>query len=121
MLITAADTALHETANATMRTFAAPSLGSEELAVWEVRMAAGAQGPEHQMDREQVWVILDGAIAVELAGEILTATAGDALVLAAGVPRRISANDTVRALVSSVAGSMVTVGGAEPRELPWTS
>ena len=40
------------TPNAAMASLATPSAGSTELASWRVRMAAGAAGPEHVIDRE---------------------------------------------------------------------
>ena len=47
-----------------MRTLAAPSLGSADLAVWTVEMRAGRTGPLHRAEHEQVWVVLEGRLAV---------------------------------------------------------
>jgi mannose-6-phosphate isomerase-like protein (cupin superfamily) len=139
-LTTATDAARHETPNAVMRTLAAPSTGTAELSVWEVRMRAGQRGPVHTADREQVWLVLtgrlqarvgtarsvaDGADTLVRADEedmLVVADAGDTLVVAAGAERRIEAEADLTAIVSSLAGPVVTTpdspGG---RPLPWAT
>jgi quercetin dioxygenase-like cupin family protein len=72
-----------------MRTLAAPSTGSAELSVWEVRMRAGQRGPVHTVDREQVWLVLEGKLRARVAADTSVVSAGDTLVVAAGVERRI--------------------------------
>lgn len=121
MLVRAADAAVHETPNAVMTTFAAPAIGSAELAAWRVEMAPGAAGPTHVADREQVWLVTGGRAAVELDGATHVAGPGDALVLPAGAPRRISAPDGLEAIVATGAGATVTTetGGHQP--LPWAA
>jgi quercetin dioxygenase-like cupin family protein len=105
-----------ETANAVMRTLAAPSLGSSDLAVWTVEMRAGQTGPLHRAEHEQVWVVLDGRLAVN----DTEYAAGDAVVIAAGEERRVTAPEPVRALVSSRGGGTVsTAEGTRP--LPWAA
>ncbi|TDQ05464.1 cupin domain-containing protein [Labedaea rhizosphaerae] len=109
------------TPNATMTTFAAPSLGSEELSAWKVVMAEGASGPEHVIDREQVWLPVSGSLTVTVAvGEESTVVGeGQSLVLPAGVSRRISApTGPVEAVVCMRADATVTANG-ESRPLPW--
>jgi quercetin dioxygenase-like cupin family protein len=120
-LVIAADAIVHETPNAVMTTFAAPSLGSAQLAAWEVRMRPGQRGPQHTSDHEQVWVVLDGAAAIELDGEPLVARAGDTVILPAGATRTIAAPDGLHALVATTGGARVsTVDGGE-RPLPWAA
>jgi quercetin dioxygenase-like cupin family protein len=105
---------MHETPNAVMHTLAAPSTGTAELALWTVEMRAGQAGPVHTADREQVWVVLDGTLAVN--GEAQTG----AVVIAAGAERRIEARTDVRALVASRAPVRVTTAAGE-RPLPWAA
>src|SRR4051794_6720264 len=104
-----------------MTTHAAPSLGSSELAVWEVRMRPGQRGPQHTVDREQVWLVLEGAAHVTLDGDALVATTGDALVLPPDVARTIEAPDGLRALVATAAGAQVHTPDGGTRPLPWAS
>lgn len=121
MLVRPADAIVHETPNAVMTTYAAPSLGATELAVWRVDMEPGAQGPEHTVDHEQVWLMLEGRAEVQLAGQALAAAAGDALVLPADTPRRISAPDGLAAVVSTAAGASAHTAAQGARPLPWAA
>jgi quercetin dioxygenase-like cupin family protein len=107
---------IFETPNAVMRTLAAPSLGSADLAVWTVDMRAGQAGPPHRAEHEQVWVVLDGTLGVDG----VPYTAGESIVIAAGAERRITAPETVRALVASRGGGTVTTGEGT-RPLPWAA
>jgi len=107
------------TPNATMTTFAAPSLGSKELSAWRVAMVEGARGPEHVIDREQVWLPTSGSLTVTLDGESIVVGEGQSLVLAADVSRQISAPaGPVEAVVCMQADATVTANG-ESRPLPW--
>ena len=120
-LVTAAQTVVHETPNAVMTTVAAPSLGAAQLAAWEVRMRPGQRGPEHTSDREQVWVVLEGAAEIDLGGERVVAGAGDTAILPAGAPRTVTAPEGLRALVATTAGARVRTAQGGERPLPWAA
>ncbi|MDA0183612.1 hypothetical protein OJ997_25105 [Solirubrobacter phytolaccae] len=106
----------HETPNAVMHTLAAPSTGATELAVWTVEMRAGQAGPVHRAEHEQVWVVLDGRLAIS-GSEY---AAGSTIVVGADEPRQVSAVTDVAALVASRGGSTVaTSEGTRP--LPWAA
>jgi len=107
---------IFETPNGVMRTLAAPSLGSSDLAVWTVEMRAGRAGPTHRAEHEQVWVVLDGRLAVN----DTEYTSGETVVIAAGEVRRITAPESFRALVASRGGGTVTTAEGT-RPLPWST
>jgi quercetin dioxygenase-like cupin family protein len=107
---------MFETPNAVMQTLASPSAGSKELAVWTVEMRAGQAGPEHTADREQVWVVLEGKLAVN-GTEV---GPGTAIVVPADVERQVTAPEAVRALVASLGGASVTTAEGT-RPLPWAA
>ncbi len=109
-----------ETPNATMTTFASPTLGETAgLSMWQVEMAAGAQGPGHVFDSEQVWTVLEGELAVAVAGENQTLRVGDTVVLPAGAERQLSARTDVRLLVCGHGDAIVRVPGEDaPRGTP---
>ncbi|MFE6053531.1 cupin domain-containing protein [Kitasatospora sp. NPDC056446] len=90
-----------ETPNAVMTTYASPTQGSTSLAMWHVDMVAGAQGPLHAMDTEQIWTLATGTAAVDLAGETVALAAGDTLVLPAGLTRQITTDTGFTAVVAS--------------------
>jgi quercetin dioxygenase-like cupin family protein len=107
---------MHETPNAVMHTLAAPSTGATDLAVWTVEMRAGKAGPTHRAEHEQVWVVLEGRLAVNGAEH----AAGKTVVIAADAERQITATEDVRALVASRGGGTVTTPqGTQP--LPWAA
>lgn len=109
-----------ETPNATMTTLASPTLGATAgLSMWQVEMTAGARGPRHVFDSEQLWTVLDGELSVVVDGKTDELTRGDTLVLAAGVERQISAITAVRLLVCGHGDGVVRVPGEDtPRGTP---
>lgn len=110
---------VNSTPNATMTTFAAPSLGSVELSAWRVTMEAGANGPEHVITREQVWLPLTGSMTVTTPDESTVVSPGQSVILPSGTVRQISApSGPVEALVCMPAGGHAEVAG-DPREVPW--
>ncbi|MEU7555183.1 cupin domain-containing protein [Streptomyces sp. NPDC044571] len=106
--------------NATMTGLAAPSRGSSELSTWHVAMTAGSTGPEHSVDREQVWTVVAGALEVTSADRTEQVAAGQTLVLPPGALRRIHAPQDFEAYVAMRADGVVSVPGTEgTRALPW--
>jgi quercetin dioxygenase-like cupin family protein len=122
MLVTipAASTRRTETPNALMTTLASPTLGaSSDLSLWQVEMEAGARGPAHSFDSEQLWTVLEGAIRARVGGEEGDLVAGDTLVLPAGAMRQIVARAATRLLVCGHGDAIVRVDGEDrPRGTP---
>jgi len=119
-VIRAADTRRTETPNATMTTLASPTLGtSDGLSLWQVEMSAGASGPRHAFDSEQLWTVQAGRVVVEAGGESCRLEQGDTVLLAAGVERQIHAATDVRILVCGHGRAIVSVpGDPAPRGTP---
>src|SRR5437764_11666049 len=88
---------------------------------WEVTMRAGQRGPQHEVDREQVWTVLAGEFRVTVDDEIVTLRSGDALRLAPRASRQIAASTDARAMVSSPARPTVTTTEGGSQVLPWGS
>ncbi|GAA4551950.1 cupin [Pseudonocardia xishanensis] len=106
----------HETPNAVMTTLASPSLGGAGQSLWQVRMRAGQVGPEHVMDREQVWTVVEGTMTVE---PFEALAAGDTVVLPAGVTRRIVAGPAgVTALVTGAGDGRALLPDGTDRGIP---
>ncbi|WP_157186849.1 hypothetical protein [Nocardia jiangxiensis] len=54
-----------ETPAGVMTTLASPTVGDTAgLSMWQVDMTAGASGPLHVFDSEQIWTVLDGELSV---------------------------------------------------------
>jgi quercetin dioxygenase-like cupin family protein len=103
-----------ETPNATMTTLASPTLGSTAgLSMWQVEMAAGARGPLHVFDSEQIWTVLEGELSVAVDDQRCGLSARDTVVLAAGVQRQISATTAVRLLVCGRSDAVARVPGED--------
>jgi quercetin dioxygenase-like cupin family protein len=109
-----------ETPNATMTTLASPTLGlTAGLSMWQVEMAAGSRGPRHVFDSEQLWTVLEGELAVVVAGENSKLRAGDTVVLRADAERQLSAITDVRVLVCGHGSAIAGVPGEDaPRGTP---
>lgn len=110
----------HETPNATMTTLASPTVGeTAQLSLWRVDMVAGARGPEHTFDVEQVWTAVRGGAQVTVGGTAATVAAGDTLVLPAGTLRQIVADDSgFEALVAAPAGARASMPDGTDRGVP---
>jgi quercetin dioxygenase-like cupin family protein len=69
---------------ATITGLASPSRGCAETAAWRVRFKPGQASPSHSLDREEVFVVLHGALTARYADGDETAPAGGALIVPAG-------------------------------------
>lgn len=115
-----ADARRTTTPNAVMTTYASPTQGASAQALWRVEMAPGAVGPDHEMDAEQVWTVLDGAAAVTVDGVRHDLAPGDTAVVPAGVTRTVAAGDGgLTAIVTGAGAAVATGAGREPVVPPW--
>jgi quercetin dioxygenase-like cupin family protein len=103
-----------------MTTFASPTLGpTSGSSLWQVEMAAGARGPWHVFDSEQLWTVLEGEASVIVGDQVCALGPGDTIVLPASVERQISATTRVRLVVCGRGDAVVWVPGEDtPRGTP---
>jgi quercetin dioxygenase-like cupin family protein len=123
-LVKRADARMTVTPNATMTTLASPSLGATSgRSLWLVDMTAGATGPLHVFDAEQIWTVIDGRAAIEIEGVAHPLDAGDTLVIPGEAERRVHATTACRMLVTGDASATARVPGeSESRGTPaWIS
>ena len=83
-VITAAQAPTFDAGGATITGLASPSRGATETAAWRVRFAPGQASPPHSLDREEVFVVLDGALTARYGDDSETVAAGGALIVPAG-------------------------------------
>jgi quercetin dioxygenase-like cupin family protein len=109
-----------ETPNATMTTLASPTLGpSAGLSLWRVEMEAGAVGPLHTFDREQLWTVLAGELTIEVDGSSADLAAGDTIVIPAAVERQVRARTASSLIVCGPGDAAAAVPGEDaPRGTP---
>jgi len=118
--VRAAESRRTETPNATMTTLASPTLGpSTDLSLWRVEMEAGAVGPLHTFDREQLWTVLDGELTITVEGATTDLAAGDTIVIPAAVERQVHARTAARLIVCGAGDAVAAVPGEDaPRGTP---
>lgn len=106
--VAAGDARVTETPNATMTTLASPTQGGASLSMWRTVMRPGQQGPRHSFDVEQVWHVLTGTARVVTADESLTLSAGDTVVIPAGVVRQVGTDAGAEFVVACAPGALAT-------------
>ena len=119
-VIRAAERRRSETPAGVMTTHASPTLGATAgLSMWQVAMTAGASGPLHVFDSEQIWTVLDGELSVAIDGHGELLGRGDTIVIPKERERQVSAVTDVRLLVCGHGSASARVPGeAAPRGTP---
>lgn len=95
---------------------ATPGRGATEVSVIRQRQAPGAANPPHFHDREEVMVVLSGAVKVTSEKEDEELSAGDALIVAANTVHRIETTGDTEAEWLLVAPAGVRFLFADGRE-----
>lgn len=118
MLSTLSSAQVHSTPNAEMRRYP-----GETVAMWRTTTQPGAAGPVHEIDREQVVLVVDGELSATIDGERIVAGPGDAVVLPAGAVRQLRNDGVVPTvtITSAIPGSHARVAGGEPITVPWSA
>jgi quercetin dioxygenase-like cupin family protein len=114
-LSTLADAARITCDGFTFRPLAVPSRGSTELAVWALDLEPGVRSETHSMDREEVFVVISGAVSATVAGREVEAGPGDAIIVAPHATlqvRNASATEAARLTAVTSVGMTALVDGA---------
>jgi quercetin dioxygenase-like cupin family protein len=109
-----------ETPVGLMTTLASPTLGpTDGLSLWRVEMEGGVTGPLHVFDREQLWTVLAGEVAITVDGARSELAPGDTIVIPAGVERQVLTRTAARLIVCCASDAVASVPGEEaPRGTP---
>ena len=121
-LVRASDARVTTSPHGVMTTLASPTLsGSDGASLWRVAFAAGASGPEHAFDSEQIWALASGEAVIVVDGERFELNAGDTIQIAGGVTRRVFAVTDVEFVVSGSGTARVRAPGhpADGTTPPW--
>jgi quercetin dioxygenase-like cupin family protein len=117
--VTAGDAPVFDAGGATITGLASPSRGARDSAAWRVRFHADQPSPPHVLSREEVFVVLDGAVTARFADREETATAGGALIVPADeLFSLIARSAPAEAVCVLPVGGTATVGGEEITP-PW--
>jgi mannose-6-phosphate isomerase-like protein (cupin superfamily) len=82
-VLTAPAAPTHDLGGARFTSLASPSRGATDTSVWKVEILPGTPATPHSLTREEVFVVLEGAASVRIAGHDSQAGAGDAIVVPA--------------------------------------
>lgn len=106
-VVHAADAVVHELHGSVFASYAAPASGSRELCAWRLEVPAASGGVPHAVSKEEILLVLAGALQVTLTSGAAAAGAGDS-----------ASSSAVTATAGDVivvpAGSVVHVGNAGP-------
>lgn len=120
-VVHANETRRTETANAVMTTLASPTLSNtRDFSVWQVDLGAGARGPVHVMDSEQVWTMLAGDASCVVEEVHYDLTEGDTIRITGGVTRQFVAKTATVFLVCGRSDAQASTPTSEhPVTPPW--
>ncbi len=102
--------------------FTSPSRGATELCTWQLDVDPGAASGAHRINREEVFLPLQGTLSVILDGEEIVLLPGDACAVPAHCLLQVAnhSDEPARALVCISAGFKATsADGQEIGTPPW--
>ncbi|NUS15376.1 MAG: cupin domain-containing protein [Streptomyces sp.] len=82
--ITADEAVVHDLHGVRFVSYASSERGSKELCAWRGEVPPGSEGQAHTISREEVFLVLSGALELTIDGTTRRLTAGDAAVAPAG-------------------------------------
>lgn len=111
----------HTLGDTSFTSLATPSLGSTDVSVWRVRIPAGPPGVPHRLTREEVFVVLEGRAAVELAGRRSEVGTGGVVIVPPHTDFSLAAagDEPLHALCVLPTGGQALMPGGEPFTPPW--
>ena len=110
-LIKRTDAPMFDAGGTTVTGYAAPSRGAAEVSLWQIELAPGSTSPLHHMDREEVFLGLEGSAVAAIEGTEHALGAGDCLILPADTAftLHVPGDRPFRALACLPAGAQATL------------
>lgn len=102
---------------------ASPSRGARENAVWRLTVAPGTRSVRHRLTREEIFVVLAGAVDVIEGDRRRRLAAGDALVVPAGTEFGIENpyDEAFEAVAVLPVGGEARIGDEPAFTPPWAA
>ena len=125
----ASDAVVHELHGSVFTSYAAPARGSRELCAWRLEVPPGSRGVPHTVSKEEVLLVLSGALRVTLgdaqpaAGPVAAAAVpGDAILVPAGTMLQVDnpGPEPATAWVTTSVGLEATIADGSAIRPPWT-
>ncbi|CAN5853826.1 cupin domain-containing protein [soil metagenome] len=122
-IIKSSESPIFEIPGLTVTGFASPSRGARETSTWRLVIAPGAPGATHSVDREEIFVVLDGTAHATLGDQRLDLTAGDTLIVPANTPFSLSNQGTepCTAIAMLPVGGRAALPEGAPFVPPWAA
>jgi quercetin dioxygenase-like cupin family protein len=116
------DTVVHRLHGAEFHSFAAPAQGSRELCAWRLEVAPHTPGAAHRVSKEEVFLLLSGAVDVTLDGVTSTLAPGEVALVPAGAEVRVDnvGGEPAAMWVTTSAGLQATMADGSTVAPPWT-
>lgn len=118
--VRAADAPVFAVPGFEFRGLTAPSRGAQELCTWHLYVAPHTLGEAHSLDREEVFVVVEGQLDVRIDGVPATLIVGDAIAVPVGGRLEVgnATNDTAHAVVCIGAGFQAVMADGRPIGTP---
>lgn len=114
------DVVRFETHGSVFLSYVAPSRGSRELCAWQLDVPADLQGVAHRPSREEVMLLLDGALSVTIDGVATQLRPGDVALVPANSELRVDSGPAgASAWVTTTPGLEAVTGDGTRLAPPW--
>ena len=114
------DAPTHQLPGAAFTSLATPSVGSPDVAVWEVRLTSGHDATPHRLTRHEVFVATAGRAVATLDGVLHPVAAGDVLVVPPATTLSLQPEaEGFTALCCLPSDGKAVMGDGEPFTPPW--
>lgn len=122
-IIKSSDAPVFEIPGLTVTGFAAPSRGALETSTWRLVLAPGSPGAVHSVDREEIFVVLDGTVHARLGDQSVDLTAGDTLIVPANTLFSLANTGTqpCTAIAMLPVGGRAAMPDGAPFVPPWAA
>lgn len=119
-IVRAADAAPFEIHGSRFTSYVAPSRGSTQLCAWQLTVPPDLVGIAHQVNREEVVLVLDGQLLVTINGRGTTVGRGDVAFVPAGSELRVDAGEQgATAWVTTTPGIEAVTADGTVISPPW--
>jgi quercetin dioxygenase-like cupin family protein len=133
-VVQASDAVVHELHGSVFTSYAAPARGSRELCAWRLEVPPGSRGVPHTVSKEEILLVLSGALRVTLGSAQSPADAvpadavpadavpGDAVLVPAGTMLQVDnpGPEPATAWVTTSVGLEATIADGSAIRPPWT-
>ncbi|WP_329369911.1 cupin domain-containing protein [Streptomyces sp. NBC_01483] len=122
-VVRSSEAVVHEIHGVRFVSYATPLSGSKELCAWRGEIPAGAKGPLHTVNREEIFHLLTGELLITLDGRTERITAGDTVIINPGATLGLEnpTQETATAWVTTSIGLQAELADGSVLTPPWAN